>query len=308
MERLGLGEKGSYILILSLALTLVGSSPGRAEDVKAKETQGVQPGEAKPEEIKEIKPEEVKEVQLPEKPQWTLGTDILTQYVFRGIALSRGSAVLQPSYTGSYKGFTFNAWFNFDTSEKNPFSIKRPNSHQFRWNETDLTFSYSREVVKNLTLTGGLIYYILDGANSPFDQLEVYAGFGYKLPWFEVGFAAFREVGHFPGTYLQWYVSRSLDLPLWGASLDLWASWGAEISNDKAAFPIPGKPNQFYQSLHAGHVMATLNFPLGKYVKISPKVMYWYALGGDATKVIAGASWDGKHNHVLGGATISVTF
>jgi hypothetical protein len=260
--------------------------------------------EAKAVEVKEGKEVEVQEV---ERPQWVLGTDVFTQYVFRGIALSRGSAVLQPSFTGSYKGFTFNAWFNFDTEEKNPFSLKRVNSHQARWNETDLTFSYSREVIKNLTLTAGYIYYLLDSANSPFDQQEVYAGFGYKLPWLEVGFAAYREVGHFPGTYLQWYVSRSLNL-FWGTSLDLWASWGAELSNDKAAFPIPGKPNDYYQSLNAGHLMATFNIPLGRYVKVSPKIMYWYALGGDSTAVLGAASWDRRHNHILGGATVAVTF
>ena len=54
--------------------------------------------------------------------------------------------------------------------------------------------------------------------------------------------------------------------------------------------------------------MATLNLPLGKYFKFSPKIMYWYALGGDSTQVIEALSWDGKHNHVLGGATLSASF
>lgn len=60
---------------------------------------------------------------------------------------------------------------------------------------------------------------------------------------------------------------------------------------------------------------ATVNFPIGKYVKFSPKIMYWYALSGDATRVIGGPgeanpglSWDRKHNHVLGGATLTVNF
>lgn len=113
------------------------------------------------------------------------------------------------------------------------------------------------------------------------------------------------------------YVFRGVALA--GASLDLWASWGAELSNDKLAFPIPndrgGYSNRFYQSFHVGHLMATVNFPIGKYVKFSPKIMYWYALSGDATRVIGGPgeanpglSWDRKHNHVLGGATLTVNF
>jgi len=285
MEKLKLKRGNFRIAALMLCLTMFLVSALRAEE---------------PEKPPEPKPED--------KLQTIFGVDVFSQYVFRGVAFSRNSAVFQPSVTFAYKGLVANVWNNFDSSEKNPLGLKNPNNRQARWNETDLTFSYSREVLKNLTLTGGLIYYILDSNTSAFNSFEVYAGFGYKLPWFEFGFAAYREVGHFPGTYLQLYLSRSVDLPFWGASLDLWASWGAELSEDKAAFPIPDKPNKFYQSLHAGHLMATLNFPLGKYVKFSPKIMYWYALGGDSTKVIEGLSWDGGHNHLLGGATLSVTF
>jgi hypothetical protein len=295
------------VAILVLCLLAIWASEGRAE---GKETEKA---------VEEKVKAEVKKEEGPEKPQWTLGLDVFNQYVWRGIGLSRGSAVMQPSLTGSYKGFTANVWGNIDTSEKNPFGLKRPNSRQAHWNETDLTFSYSYEVVKNLTLTGGVIYYILDSNNSQFDSVEIYGGFGYKLPWFEFGFAAYREVAHLPGTYLMWYLSRSFDLPLWGMSLDLWASWSAEFSNDKAAYPIPADDqgnyrNKFYQSLHAGHLMATLNIPLGKYVKFSPKIMYWYALGGDSTYVLAGKgptpglSWDRKHNHLLGGASLTVNF
>lgn len=284
MRKFGAGITGLFLVLMVISMLMLTVTTSRAE-------------EAKPE-----------EPAPPEKPSWTLQTDFYNQYVFRGIGLSRGSAVIQPSFTGSYKGFAANVWGNFDTAEKNPFGLKRVNSGQPRWNETDITLSYSYEVIKNLTLTAGFIYYVLDSNNSPFDSQEIYGGFGYKLPWFEFGFAAYREVGHFPGTYLQWYVTRSQELPWYGMSVDLWASWSAELSNDKAAFPVPNAPNKFYQSLHAGHLMASLNIPLGKYVKVVPRVMWWYALGGDSTSVISGLSWDGKHNHVLGGASVIVNF
>jgi hypothetical protein len=290
---------GVFIVALMLCRTMLAVATGRAEEPS--------------------RPEEPKKADEPEKLQFTAQVDFLNQYVFRGVALSRGSLVMQPFSTLSYRGVTFNVWGNLDTFEQNPFGFKKPNRQAGRWNETDLTLSYTREVLKNLNLTGGIIGYILESNNSQFDSVELYGGFGYKTPWFEFGFAAYREVSHFPGTYLQWYVTRSFDLPWYGLSLDLWASWGAELSNDRAAFPIPTSTagvfkNQFYQGFHAGHLMATLNIPLGKYVKISPKVMYWYALGGDATAVIGGRgpnpglSWDQRHNHVLGGATVAVSF
>lgn len=260
--------------------------------------------EAKPEVAQKV--EEAQTQATEDKVQFALSKDILSQYVFRGIAFSRDSAVIQPSFTVSYKGLAANIWGNFDTNEKNPFGITSPNRNNPKWNETDFTLSYSREVVKNLTLTGGMIYYALDSNNSAHDSFEIYGGFGYKLPWFEVGFAAYREVSHLPGWYLSWYITRSFDLPFAGASLDLWASWSAELSDDKAAFPT--SDGSFYRSMNAGHLMATLNFPVGKYFKISPKIMYWYALGGQSTFTIGNLSWDGNHNHILGGVSVSASF
>jgi hypothetical protein len=287
------------ILPLVLSFITLAISGWAAEETKNQELKKV---EAKAEEAKP-----------PEKPQWSLGADFLSQYVWRGIGLSRNSAVIQPSFTGTYKGFTFNAWTNLDTNEQNPFGAKSTN-RGFVWNETDLTFSYSREVITNLTLTGGLIYYILDGNNSQFNSVEIYGGADYKLPWFNFGFAAYREVSHLPGTYLQWYIHRAIDIPylVQGMNLDLFASWSAEFSNDKAAYPVPdgqgGFKNEFFQGLDAGYLAAALNIPLGKYVVFSPKIQYWYALGGQSTGVLRGLSWDDKHNHVLGGANITVNF
>jgi hypothetical protein len=247
----------------------------------------------------------------PEKPQWNVGVDFLSQYVWRGIALSRRSGVIEPSFTGSYKGFSFNAWTNFDTGEQNPYG--RDKRRGFTWNETDLTFSYSREIFPHFSLTGGLIWYLLDSNNSSDNSVELYGTADYKLPWFNLGISVYREVSHFPGTFLQWYVHRAIDIP-WveGMNLDLLASWSAEFSNDKAAYPVfdsAGNPkNEFYQSLHAGYLGVTLNIPLGKYVVVAPKVQYWYGLGGQSTATLNALSWDMKHNHILGGLNLTVNF
>ncbi|MCL6622808.1 MAG: hypothetical protein K6T55_12010 [Syntrophobacterales bacterium] len=241
-----------------------------------------------------------------DKVEVTLSVDILSQYIFRGIAFSRDSAVIQPSFTVSYKGLSANIWGNFDTNERNPFGIHTPNRNNPKWNETDFTLSYSREVLPHFTLTGGMIYYALDGNTALDDSFEIFAGFGYKFPWFEVGFTAYREVSHLPGWYLQWYISRSFALPFAGASLDLYAAWSAVLSNDRAAFPTPD--GGYYRDFNAGLISATLNIPVTKQVKISPKIMYWYALGGDSTYVLRNLSWDRTHNHILGGVGITASF
>jgi hypothetical protein len=289
MDRLGVKSKWVIAMGLMVSLMIGWAPAGLADEAKAEEPKG------------------------PEKPTWNVQTDILSQYVWRGIALSRGSAVIQPSITGTYKGIAVNVWNNFDTSEQNPFSRTRPNDRKMRWNETDLTFSYTREVITNFTLTGGFIYYILSGANSQYNSVEIYAGADYKLPWLNFGFNVYREVNRYPGTFLQWYIHRAIDIPwIEGMNLDLLASWSAEFSNDKAAYPVfdssGNLENKFYQSLHAGYLGVTLNIPVGKYVVVAPKIQYWYGLGGQSTGTLNALSWDGQHNHLLGGVNLTVNY
>jgi hypothetical protein len=296
MARFGIKFRSFWVAVLALSLAAGWPSGGKAQQAQDTEKKEL---EAK---IKE----EAKKEEGPEKPQWNVGVDFLSQYVWRGIGLSRGSGVIQPSITGTYKGIAVNVWSNVDTFERNPFGLNRHRG--FTWNETDLTFSYSREVITNLTLTGGLIYYILGSNNSQFNSVEIYGAADYKLPWFNFGASVYREVGHFPGTFLQWYIHRAIDIPylVKGMNLDLFAAWSAEFSNDKVAYPAPD--NKFFQGLDAGYLAVTLNIPWGKYVVVAPKIQYWYALGGQSTAVLSGLSWDNKHNHILGGLNLAVNF
>jgi hypothetical protein len=293
-----LGVRGKWFIVMGLIFSLM---MWWAPAVLAEEAKVEKPA-AKAEEPKE-----------PEKPQWSLQNDMLSQYVWRGIALSRNSVVMQPSLTVTYKGISFNVWNNFDLREQNPYSLTRPNDNKAHWNETDLTFSYSREVFTNFTLTGGTIIYLLSSADSAYNSVEIYAGADYKTPWFNFGANVYREVAHFPGTFLQWYIHRAFDLPwIEGMNLDLMASWSAEFSNDKAAYPVFNSSgdleNKFYQSMHAGYLGATLNIPVGQYVIVAPKIQYWYGLGGQSTGTLNALSWDAQHNHILGGVNVTVNF
>ena len=89
MERLGVRGKWFMVMGLIFGLMIWWAPAGLADEVK------------KP----EAKAEEAKG---PEMPTWNVRTDILSQYVWRGIALSRNSVVMQPSITGTYKGIAFN--------------------------------------------------------------------------------------------------------------------------------------------------------------------------------------------------------
>jgi len=228
--------------------------------------------------------EEAKE----DKPTVNLSVDVLSQYLWRGYALSSDSAVLQPSATVSYKGFSLNLWGNFDTDEALP-------NKGARWNETDFTFSYARELFKGFNATVGGTYYSL--VNSRYDSVEVFGGVSYAFPWVTVGVTGYREVSHSPGWWVQMDLSKNFPLPCYGLSLDLGASLGYLVLEDSN-----------YSEFHAGQVFGALNIPLGKYFTVSPRVGVSFPLSDGARREIETVSWDGEDTHVFGGIRLSAAF
>ncbi|MDD3579849.1 MAG: hypothetical protein PHW74_02375 [Desulfobacca sp.] len=242
-----------------------------------------------------------------DKPSASLSVDILSQYIWRGYALSRDSAVLQPSITIGYKGLAVNIWGNFDTDQQNPFSAIRDKA---KWNETDFTLSYSRELysgtaIKSISLDLGTIYYALDGVD---DSWEIFGGLAADINYFTLAVTTYREASHYPGWWVQVGLGRSFAMPLAQATLNLGHDFIFQFSDDAAAYPDPDDPNKAFDGPLAGHLYASMDFPVHKYITISPKMGFWYALGGDATALIRGLSWDGTQNHVYGGLNLTFAF
>ena len=253
-----------------------------------------------------------------DKPTASLGVDIFSQYIWRGFALSRNSAVLQPSLTGSYKGFSVNVWGNFDAGESNPFL---PNSRGAKWNETDFTFGYSRELyagtaIKSISANLGVIYYALDSAFNPQgDSFEIYYGLAMDVNWFNLAATANQEVLHYPGWWLTLGISRVFELPFKiqdnsNVSLELGHNFLFLFSRDQAAYPNldSSDPDEAFSGPLAGQLYATLNVPVHKYVTIAPKIGFWYAAGGSSTPLLGGSSWDSQHNHIYGGVNITFAY
>lgn len=260
-----------------------------------------------------------------DKPTASFGVDILSQYIWRGIALSRRSAVMQPSLTVGYKGFSANVWGNFDTGEDNPFLYPNPGKRGAKWNETDFTFGYSRDLytgttIKSISANVGVIYYALDStANPQGDSFEIYWGLAADVNWFKLAATVNKEVSHYPGWWLTLGISRVFELPFKvqdnsNVNVELGHNFIFLFSNDAAAYPNPSDDTltSAFSGPLAGQLYATLNIPVHKYVTISPKVGFWYAVGGNSTDLqsgnqnITGLSWDKQHNHVYGG--LNVTF
>jgi uncharacterized protein (TIGR02001 family) len=238
-----------------------------------------------------------------EKPSVVLSSDFLSQYISRGLAYSNDSFVVQPSIIVSYEGFSLNVWGNFDTYQRSQIQLLK---HEPKWNETDFTLSYGHELVKNLTVTLGNVYYSYP--NARFDGNEVFGGMQYTLPWFSITFTTYKEVTHTPGWWMQLDFLKSIPLPYHGMSLDLLASFGYQVLNDEdTVLNLQGKLGS-YSAFHSGTLQASLKIPVCKYVSIAPKIAVAFPLTRASSDYIEANSWDTEDIHVFGGMNVTATF
>ena len=105
------------------------------------------------------------------RPSFTFEATPLTQYVWRGLALTNGP-VLQTSSTVAYRGAHFNAFTNHD--------LNGVNGRRGKLNELDfdLGYDYARE---KITLLAGAIRYTFPNTTAA-STTELYAGAGWAVP------------------------------------------------------------------------------------------------------------------------------
>ncbi len=264
----------------------------------------------------------------PTVPSFSLSTDILNQYIFRGAAQSKDSAVIQPSFTATYCGFSASIWGNFDTSRHsdNPLMTLEgqvPNPvapgqkvGNAKWTETDFTLSYTKEIYPNFSVLFGNIYYGLQQPISNFDEDELYGGVSYNFPWLTVAFTSYGEVTHAADVWLELDLTKSIpvDCLCKGATVDLGASFGylflPQDNNNLnlgAAVGAPGSVGT-YSNFHTAELTADVKFPIGKYVTIAPKIAVWLPLTSQASDYLEANSLDKDSTHVVGGINLTATF
>jgi len=183
-----------------------------------------------------------------DRPSFWASMDGVSQYVWRGYALSEDSLVIQPAMGVGFRGFELVLWGNYDTDLPGPQGAD--------WTETDLTLSWSREVYDGLSLSLGGIYYALDGAD---DSAEVYGGLSLDLKVLTVSLTGYREVAHYPGWWFELGLSRGFSLPE-GITIDLAAQAIYLSSEDEEAYPDPDDPGEAFDGPLSGSVSATRRF------------------------------------------------
>ena len=239
----------------------------------------------------------------------------LTAFIFRGKELTRNSAVIQPSVTVSYEGFSSNIFGNFDT---NPYSTTG-SVHSSHYTETDYTLSYSKKF-GILQVTPGYIYYdtgspYKGGSDVPKAQ-ELFLTLGLDTI-LSPTFTAYKEIDH----YRQWYfllgVSHTVELDK-TVSLKCSASVSYLLSTDASTYsrydnnshPIDEKFNNF----HDGVFSLSLPIVFYKSTLITPILSYVFPLSDDARYEMKAFGLQDVvpskrgNTYLYGGITLSYTF
>ncbi len=235
-----------------------------------------------------------------DRPTASADVAFLSQYIWRGYALSKDSLVIQPSLTTAYKGFSLNVWGNLDTD-----CYQGAYEGDSKWNETDLTFGYDHSF-GILGVGAGFVYYALDNAN---DWKEFYLSLGVDT-LLAPTLTVYREISKNQGWYVHLGISHSFELPS-DMTLDLAGSvsyWGSDNDTMVKYNDDLSKTTERFSGFHDGLVSVGLTIPFWKYFTVVPSIAYAFPLSHQADNEMQALSWGGNANHVFGGVTLSVAF
>jgi hypothetical protein len=208
---------------------------------------------------------------------------VLSAYIWRGQELSRHSAVIQPSATVAYKGFSVNVWGNIDTR---PYSAG-DDKYASNFTETDVTLSYSHKF-GIVTVGAGYIYYGLaaaaPGGPDLLDSQEVFATVSVDTiltPTLTI----YKEIDH----YHQWYallgVSHTFALHE-KIGLKLAGSVSYLKSEDETTYPKFDSDSlattDKFNNFHDATLAISLPVSVTKNLTITPVLTYVLPLSDDA--------------------------
>ncbi len=279
------------ILFLTLFIPVMGSADGEEKKAEEKKTEE-------------------------EKVTGSASIGVFNKYIFRGYEMSGSSAVIQPSLSASYKGFSATFWGNIDTGQHVTQSFNPGTAEgQKGYNETDLTLSYTRSFNK-LSLTGGYTYY---GTKYASETEEFFLGISYDT-YGKPALTVYRDVNSFPGTYLNLSFAHSLKLYK-EVTLDLGASFGYFMGSGNYWKTYETSTADYtgskYRGFHDGMVKAGLTIPVTKSVSVQPTLQYWFPLSGDAKRTVGRDAAGSKisynpngylDNNLVGGLTVVFNF
>ncbi len=224
------------------------------------------------------------------KPEAELAVDVMSQYVWRGYALSGENMVIQPSMTMSYKGFAFNLWGNLDTDNE----IEDTNS----WTETDMTMSYDWSMV-GMDFGVGYIYYALEGD----DSQEFYGSASKDFGFMTTGCTVYRDTDAFPGWYIATEVGTAIPLND-DLAVDLGFTAGYLIADDTQ---VDGGD---FSDFMDGVFSVSMTIDVAKYISVTPMVSYSFPLSSESDDLLelSNDAYGSNEDIIYGGVSASFAF
>lgn len=238
---------------------------------------------------------------IPEDLTADLNVSLYSQYIWRGLELSRDSFVIFPTMTIAYKGFAVNLWADLDTNFGTGLEDRK-----FKLQETDLTVSYSNSYEPwKLNYTLGWILYDYqptsgnpDGTITDTKNQELFVSLGVNT-LLKPTFTVYNEIEVGQAWYFSLALSHSFNIYKdWSLDLGGWVSYLIDHSDAD------------FSNFHDGNISAGLKIPINNYLSIKPNLQYSFALSGEAAQRIRDNSEALFHhrqdNFVYGGLIIDL--
>lgn len=241
---------------------------------------------------------------------------VLSAYIWRGQELSRHGAVVQPSATVSYKGFTANIWGNLDLKPYSAFNEDLSKNYT----ETDVTLSYARQF-GIVNAEAGYIYYALAGGSTGAEDLqdsqELYLSIGLDT-LLAPTLTVYKDIDH----YRQWYatlgISHAFEFHK-RVSLELAAQVSYLKSEDSDTYSEFNSSalatTEKFNNFHDGTISASLPVSVTDRLTITPMLAYVFPLTKDAKYEMKGRGLKGSvfpserdSAFLYGGVALSFSF
>lgn len=206
-----------------------------------------------------------------------LNVSLYSQYIWRGLELSRDSIVIFPTMTIAYKGFAVNLWADLDTNFGTGVQDRT-----FKLQETDLTVSYSNSYAPwKLNYTLGWILYDYqpvsgnaDGTITDTKNQELFLTLGLDT-LLKPTFSVYNEIEVGQAWYFSLALSHSFNVYKdWSLDLGGWVSY------------LIDKSSADFSNFHDANISAGLKIPINAYLSVKPNLQYSFALSGDAAQRI----------------------
>ncbi len=244
-------------------------------------------------------------------PEANMNVGFSSQYIWRGLELSRDSLVLFPSLAMSYKGIDTNLWGAFDTDHyayDEGRSTNAPGDDSDALIETDITLSYSNSLGDEdfLSYTLGWIYYDVDSTNAAgASNQEIFLSLGLDTT-LSPEISAYQEVElNNNSLYLTLGLSHSFEID---DDHNLGVGAWAGFWNMPKGTGVPGAGARRYEQMHDGNIWVALDITVNDYVTITPNANYTWAISRTAKDFLKAASFNGKnHEWFYGGVSLDIS-